>query len=183
MKAYIKEILQKRCQLSLKDNKDFSEKIRQKVKELKEYKYSKNLLIYYPYFGEVDVLDIAKEALTEGKNVFFPKVTGETTMDFIKVIQLEDFIEGYKGIKEPIGEGVFDKHNICEPTLMILPGSCFDLSGNRMGYGKGYYDRYLEECYDKICKIGVCFSLQLLDEIPDVKATDIPMDYIICEKS
>ena len=98
-------------------------------------------------------------------------------------VEVYGFIEGYKGIKEPIGEGVFDKHNICEPTLMILPGSCFDLSGNRMGYGKGYYDRYLEECYDKICKIGVCFSLQLLDEIPDVKATDIPMDYIICEKS
>lgn len=182
MKAYIKEILEKRSQLSKKDNQVFSEEICKKVRELKVYKSSKNLLIFYPYLSEADVLPVAKEALCEGKNVFFPKVKDATTMEFIKIMQLTDFEEGYKGIKEPIGEEVFDKHNICEPTLMILPGSSFDYAGNRTGYGKGYYDRYLKDCYEKITKVGVCFSLQLVEEIPDVKETDIPMDYVICEK-
>lgn len=182
MKEYIREILEKRSNLLKEDYHLFSTKICKKVGELKEYKSAKNLLIFYPYHDEADVLPVAKEALCEGKNVFFPKVKDATTMEFIKIMQLTDFDTGYKGIKEPIGEEVFDKHNICEPTLMILPGSSFDYAGNRTGYGKGYYDRYLEDCYDKITKVGVCFSLQLVEKIPDVKETDIPMDYVICEK-
>ena len=182
MKEYIREILVKRSNLLKEDYHLFSTEICKKVRELKEYKSAKNILIFYPYHDEADVWPVAKEALCEGKNVFFPKVKDATTMEFIKIIQLTDFDMGYKGIKEPIGDVVFDKYNICEQTLMILPGSSFDYAGNRTGYGKGYYDRYLEDCYDKITKVGVCFSLQLVEEIPDVKETDIPMDYVICEK-
>lgn len=182
MKEYIKDILKKRKQLSVNEHKDFSNKICQSIKRLEEYIAAKNILIFYPYLNEVDVLSIAKEALKEEKNVFFPKVTDSTSMDFIKVMDLEDFKEGYKGIWEPVGKEVFSKNTISQPTLMILPGSAFDFCGNRTGYGKGYYDRYLEQCYDKITKIGVCFSLQILAQIPDVKVTDIPMDYVICEK-
>ena len=76
-----------------------------------------------------------------------------------------------------------DKEHIEGKTIMILPGSAFDQYGNRAGYGKGYYDRYLEKCFDKIVKVGVCFSLQMLEKLPDVKTTDIPMDFIINEIS
>ena len=182
MKEYIKEILEKRKQLSTKDYKEFSNKICQSIITLEEYRAAKNILIFYPYLNEVNVLPIAKAALKDKKNVFFPRVSDSTSMDFIKVMTLDDFTEGYKKIKEPIGTEVFNKNNISEPSLMILPGSTFDFYGNRTGYGKGYYDRYLEQCYDKITKIGVCFSLQIIKQIPDVKVTDIPMDYVICEK-
>ena len=67
--------------------------------------------------------------------------------------------------------------------MMILPGSAFDKSGNRAGYGKGYYDRYLEDCHNNITKVGVCFSIQMLKQLPDVKSTDIPMDYVINEEN
>lgn len=183
MKAYIKNILEKRKQLSVKDHKIFSDKICQSIKMLEEYKVAKNILIFYPYLNEADVLPIAKEALKEEKNVYFPKVKDSFSMDFIKVMNLSDFEEGYKGIKEPIGSDVFDKKSISAQTLMILPGSAFDFCGNRSGYGKGYYDRYLEDCCDKITKVGVCFLIQIMDKIPDVKETDIPMDYVICEKT
>lgn len=183
MKTYIKEILDARGQLSKEIYKTFSKEICRKVNVLDEYKEAENLLIFYPYLGEVDVLMNAKQALKEGKKVFFPKVTGSTTMDFIKVDSLDEFEEGYRGIKEPRGNEIFDKYNICDKTIMILPGSVFDFLGNRSGYGKGYYDRYLEMCHKNITKVGVCFSLQMLDKIPDVKTTDIPMDYVINEKN
>ena len=181
MTESIKEILKKRNNLSKEQYLDYSNKIYKKIMSLDEYKKSENLLIFYPYLGEVDVLPVALNALEHGKNVFFPKVTGETTMEFIKVLKLTEFNEGFKNIKEPIGNEIFDTHNITKKTIMILPGSTYDFHGNRTGYGKGYYDRYLENCYKNITKVGVCFELQLLEQIQNIKTTDIPMDYVIYE--
>ncbi len=182
MKAYIKEILHERNQIPENQYQAFSEKICESVLKLNEYQECDNLLIFYPYLGEVNVLNIAENAILRRKRVFFPKVTGDTTMDFIEVSALDDFDKGYKGILEPLGTALFDKQNILTKTVMILPGSAFDYNGNRAGYGKGYYDRYLEGCHTKITKVGVCFSLQMLKHLPDVKATDIPMDYVINEE-
>lgn len=183
MQEITKEILKKRNQLSKEEYEKFSEKICKKILNLEEYQNAKNLLIFYPYLGEVDVVLVASNALETGKNVYFPKVTGSTTMDFIKVSKITDFQEGYKGIKEPIGNDVFEKNNISQETLMILPGSSYDFFGNRTGYGKGYYDRYLENCHTQIIKVGVCFELQMLNEIQNVKSTDIPMNYVINENN
>lgn len=183
MKTYIKEILERRKSLLKEEYVSYSEKICKKAEALEAFKNADNLLIFYPYSGEVNVLPLAIKFLSKGKNVYFPKVTGETTMDFIRVENPDDFFDGYKGIKEPKGNEIFDKHNINNKTIMILPGSAFDFLGNRAGYGKGYYDRYLEACYTHITKVGVCFSLQMLERLPDVKTTDIPMDYVINEKT
>ena len=183
MKPYIKQIIDKRNQLSEKKRCVFSKKICEILENSDELKNAKNVLIFYPYLSEVNVLPIASKAISLGKNVYFPKVTGETTMDFILVKDINAFSSGYKGIKEPMGNELFEKHCISEKTIMILPGSVFDFSGNRCGYGKGYYDRYLEKCYENITKIGVCFYIQMLKKIPDVKITDIPMDYVINERN
>ena len=183
MQENIREILKKRNQLPSEKYDLFSNKICQNILSLKEYQKAENLLIFYPYLGEVDVVPVALDALKNRKNVYFPKVTGSTTMDFIKVSKITDFQEGYKGIKEPMGNEIFENDNISQKTLMILPGSSYDYFGNRTGYGKGYYDRYLENCYTQITKVGVCFELQMLDEIQNVKSTDIPMDYVINENN
>lgn len=182
MKLYIKHILEQRKQLSKEDYSTFSKKICDKVAMLDEFQKSANLLFFYPYLNEVEICPLFQIALAEGKNIYFPKVTGEETMDFIKINNFNDFEEGYRGIREPKGTEIFDKHNPDSKTLMILPGSVFDDFGNRCGYGKGYYDRYLSDCFENITKVGVCFSLQMIDEIPDVKPTDIPMDYVINEE-
>lgn len=183
MKAHIKAILEKRKKLSKQDYDFFSEKICRRVLNLEEYINAQNILAFYPYSGEVNILPVISDAFSRNKNIYFPKVTGETTMEFIKVSSLEEFSEGYKGIKEPIGNVNFEKLNVNELTCMLAPGSSFDVLGNRSGYGKGYYDRYLADCYNKITKIGVCFSLQMLEIIQDVKETDIPMDYVINEEN
>lgn len=181
MKTYTSEILEKRKQLSIDNYECFSKKICQKIEELDEYQNAENLLIYYPYLGEADVLYLVNKAFNENKNIYFPKVLNDSSMAFIKVDSLHQFEEGYKGIKEPKGNEVFDKSAICSPTIMILPGSIFDTFGNRNGYGKGYYDRYLEDCHTDITKVGVCFSLQMLSKIPDIKPWDVPMDYVVNE--
>lgn len=181
MKTYIKEILNKRKNIPNQEYTVFSEQICQRLVNLKGYQEAENVLAFYPYSGEANILPFVLKAFSEGKKVYFPKVTGETTMEFIKVTSLDDFSEGYKGIKEPIGDTVFDKGNAEGKTCMIAPGSAFDKQGNRCGYGKGYYDRYLEECYKNITKVGVCFSIQMMEKIPEVKETDIPMDYVINE--
>lgn len=183
MKTYIKEILDKREHLDNDNYAMFSEAICEKVKAFDEYKQAKTLLIFYPYNGEVNIIPLVQNAIAEGKNVYFPKVLGSTNMDFFKVSDMTEFTNGYKGIKEPIGKIIFDKNCIDDKTVMILPGSVFDLSKNRCGYGKGYYDRYLSDCYEKIVKIGVCFSLQMLDSLPteDIKVTDVRMDYVVNE--
>lgn len=179
MKTYIKDILAKRREIPSKDYRFFSDVICQSIEKITEYEQAEHLLFFYPYLQEVDILPLVKKALKTGKKVYFPKVTGETTMEFFKVDSLNDFAEGYKGIKEPIGENCFDKAspNCC----MIAPGSVFDKKGNRCGYGKGYYDRYLAACVSDITVIGVCFSMQMVENIPDVKPTDIPMDYVVNE--
>lgn len=181
MKTYIKEILQNRKALNKADYVDFSEKICKKTEALKEYQEAENVLVFYPYLSEVDILPLVLRAHKAGKKVYFPKVTGETTMEFVLVNTLEEFSEGYKGIKEPNGTILFDKKAGFKNSCMLAPGSVFDRFGNRCGYGKGYYDRYLMDCYENITIIGICFSLQMLEKIPNVKPTDIPMDYVINE--
>lgn len=181
MKTYINKILYKRKNLSEKEYCMYSNEICQRLFRLEEYRMAENILVFYPYLGEVNILPFVSLAFGDGKKVFFPKVTGETTMEFIKVTSLGDFYEGYKGIKEPIGDILYDKQATIGSTLMIAPGTAFDKYGNRCGYGKGYYDRFLADCYKNMIKVGVCFSLQMMDKIPDVKETDIPMDYVISE--
>ncbi len=125
------------------------------------------LLVYAAYRSEADTGVLIKKALEEGKRVYCPKVKGES-MDFYRIYSKEDLREGYCGIKEPPGgsERLFTKEDADKNRcLMLMPGSSFDKEGNRIGYGKGYYDRYLEKFPD-IPTVGVCFDCQVQERIP-----------------
>ena len=178
----IRNILSKRREIPKTLAVELSRNICEKILSLKEYHEAENLMVYYAYLGEADIQNVILDAFSKGKNVYFPKVTGETSMEFVKVYSLSDFSCGYKNIMEPIGTEKFIKNPVKGKTLMILPGSVFDYSGNRCGYGKGYYDRYLADCYTEIIKVGVCFDMQMVEMISDVKSTDIVMDYVVNEK-
>lgn len=148
------------------------------------YERAENILCYADFHGEVGTLQIIEDALIKGKNVFLPKVLenfDEAKMDFYKINSTSELIEGYKGILEPTGN--YDRRFILDnhKTLMLVPGVAFTEEGYRLGYGKGYYDRYL---YDKtdILKVGICFFMQIINNLP-VDKNDIKMDYIISEKT
>ncbi len=184
MKPHIKEILQKRGSLDKRTHLEFSKAVCEKLEDLPEYKASEHILFFYPYQSEVDILPCIKKALSFGKKVYFPKVFDDTVMEFFCIENLDDFTEGYKGIKEPnpVPERKLYKSMLPEKCCVIAPGSAFDYEGNRAGYGKGYYDRFLEDVSSEVKVIGVCFSCQMLEKLPDVKSTDVPMDIVVNEK-
>lgn len=131
------------------------------------YRNADILLVYAAYQSEADIGGLIRKALGEGKRVYCPRVKGDH-MDFYRIYSTKDLREGYCGIKEPVAktDRLFTQEeadgNQC---LMLMPGSAFDREGNRIGYGKGYYDRYLEK-FPGIPAIGVCFACQVQERIP-----------------
>ena len=142
-------------------------------------------LCYVNYKSEVSTEKIIEYLLLHEKNVYVPKVHSTSEMEFYKINSLSDLVCGYQNIPEPPGD--ISQKFIMESSKnyrMILPGSVFDASGNRIGYGGGYYDTYLQKCEKrniKIEKIGIAYSLQIVENLP-TETHDIKMDYIFTEK-
>lgn len=134
-----------------------------------------NILSYVSYRSEVDTINILKHLFNIGKNVYTPKVLNKTEMVFIKTNDLTDLTEGYMGIPEPTDGEAFEVNN----GICLVPGLTFDESGNRMGYGGGYYDRFLSD--KDLIKIGLTYECLLSDKVL-TEETDVKMDYIITEK-
>lgn len=139
------------------------------------FREAETVFFYYPLGNEVNLLSLAQTALDLGKQTAFPRVNG-SDMEFYRVTDLDAFVEGTFHVMEPSGGEV-----ICgKDALVLIPGLAFDASGNRMGYGKGYYDRYFAR-YPGCQKIGVCYEMQIVAEVP-CGLYDIPMDAVVTEK-
>ena len=167
--------------LKIRDNltKDFvlenSRKITEKVLNTNEYKEANCIYIYMNTRNEVSTKDIIINALKKGKKVAIPKIENNK-MEFYYISNIDEIKSGYFGIQEPIGNVIAKEKHI----LMIMPGVAFDIGKHRIGYGKGFYDRYLSEnTVDK--KIALAFSFQILNKIP-YDNHDIVPDIIVTEK-
>lgn len=139
--------------------------------------------LYYPLGNEVDVLGLADILWKNKCETAFPrtisKQAGDTdtseSMDFYKVNGIQDFKEGRYHILEPVGE----RPVYWEDAIVIVPGVMFDEHGNRVGHGKGYYDRYFSEHKVKAL-VGAAYENQL-EKCLKAEQWDIPMDYIVTE--
>lgn len=145
------------------------------------YYRSEILLGFVNYGSEISTVEILEEAIKAGKTVYVPKIVeckkvkcetaipAETEMKFYRIESLAELNEGYKGILEPDGnseEFQYDE-TIAGHTLMLMPGVAFDMFRNRVGYGKGFYDRYLADKEAlQLRTIGVGFKCQMVEEIP-----------------
>ncbi|WP_291647574.1 5-formyltetrahydrofolate cyclo-ligase [Clostridium sp.] len=156
----------------LMDNKIFNELINTEL-----YKKAVNIFIYISFSNEINTIDIIEKAFKDKKNVFIPKVYKADK--FMRAIKLNSFNELKKnsmGILEPIDDSNFiEKENI---DLIIVPGVVFDNECNRIGYGGGYYDRYLSDIKSKRNKIALAYDLQIVNKI-ESESHDIKVDYII----
>lgn len=162
-----KEVLARRDALTEEERRQKSSMIMEKVLAAESCRRAENLLVYVNYKSEVCTEELIFSALEEGKAVYCPKVNGEE-MDFYRILSMRDLREGYRGIREPeaAAERLFDSKNAGTfQTMLLMPGSVFDRNRNRIGYGKGYYDKYLER-NPGLKTIGVCFDCQMEDEIP-----------------
>lgn len=137
-------------------------------------KAAKTVLMYYSLDDEVDTHDAVDVILKQGKTVLLPKVISETEMELRRYTGPQDLQDGFFNIMEPSGE-LFE--NYAEIDLAVVPGMAFDSRNNRLGRGKGYYDRMLPKLINAY-KIGVCFDFQRLPGIP-ADENDICMDEII----
>ncbi len=137
--------------------------ITKRLVESDEYKTCKSVFCYLSYKTEAETDVFIKKALEDGKMVALPYVADKENMYFIEVGSLEGLVKNSYGIYEP----AFDKSKIKTPTsdsLIIVPGLAFTKDGFRLGYGGGYYDRYLSKYSAKT--IGICFEEQLVESLP-----------------
>ncbi|MBR2528169.1 MAG: 5-formyltetrahydrofolate cyclo-ligase [Blautia sp.] len=137
-----------------------SQAILQKLTESKEYQEARQLLIYLDFNREVMTRNILRKAWQDGKETAVPRVNGEE-MDFYQIKELSGLKVSSFGIEEPGGNQPVD----WEDALMIMPGVAFDGKRHRIGYGGGFYDRYLAKHPNLTC-IAVAFSFQIFEELP-----------------
>ena len=126
------------------------------------------LLVFVNYGSEIGTEEIILEALKKGKKVFVPKVEG-TEMVFYRISTMEELQEGYKGIKEPVGNTECFDYQAYQKNrmLLLMPGVAFDVYGNRMGYGKGFYDRFLaDKELLQTYSIGIGYACQRVEQVP-----------------
>lgn len=152
-----------------------------RIKKLEVFTKSKTILSYINTQNEVITAGFISECITLGKAVYLPAVLKENNqMEFYRIFSLDtDICPGCYGIFEPmkISNNRVQKNEI---DIIIVPGVAFDLNKNRLGYGKGYYDRFLQKLAPKVVKIGLGFDFQIIENIP-VESFDIRMDIIITE--
>ncbi len=157
----------------------------EKVTELDEYRNADNLLIYASMRSEVITDELILDALSLGKRVFCPKVTDKRNgkMLFVEITSLEELEAGYFGIREPgITEGYKEPYMDPEKTLIILPGAAFDKDRNRVGYGGGFYDRYLMA--HRGCRtVAISFECQMTDDAIENQEFDLRPDLLITEEN
>ena len=137
------------------------------------YRNAKTVYGYISYNQEVRTLPILEQALKDGKNVALAKCFGED-MRFIHVSDLNTLSKSKSGVPEPIAdEPVGDD----ETALVLMPGLAFDAAGHRLGYGKGYYDKFLaREPHHPT--VALCFDFQMLDSI-EHDPHDVPVDLVL----
>ncbi len=170
MKKLIREALLQKRELHTATEED-SNRIAEKLLSLPEIKASKYILLYYPHKNEVNTLPIIKHLLKEKGFILLPKVQGKDIIPIL-VKDLSQLKSGYAGIKEPEGETVSPE----KIDIVIVPGVAFDKKGHRLGYGKGYYDRFLSKTKAK--KIGLAYDFQIVEELP-AEEHDVPLSLIV----
>ena len=137
------------------------------------YKNAKTLYGYLPYNQEVRTVPLLRQALADGKAVAVPKVY-EDTMRFILLEDLSAVEKGYAGIPEPIDDGPVAQD---ETALVLMPGLAFDPKGNRMGYGGGFYDKFLQ-AEPQHPTVALCYDFQMLPHL-ETESHDIPVDLVL----
>ncbi len=137
------------------------------------YRNAKTIYGYLPYNQEVRTVPMLQRALQEGKRIAVPKVFGDE-MKFIYMEDLSRVEKGYAGIPEPIDDGpVADD----KTALVLMPGLAFDKAGHRIGYGGGFYDKFLA-AEPEHPTLALCYAFQMLPQL-STEGFDIPVDCVL----
>lgn len=142
------------------------------------YKNAEEILCYFSTGSEIDTMQIINAVFKDGKRLYLPKCTDlNGNMDFYLVKSLDTLITGSYGITEP--DPSLSSRAVCfHNAVCIVPALSFDRFGFRLGYGKGYYDRFLEKFTN--ISVGLCYNELMSDKLP-AESYDQPVDYIFTQ--
>jgi 5-formyltetrahydrofolate cyclo-ligase len=174
-----KELIKLRKNLSKNEILENSEKIKNRLFKMTEFRESSTILFYVSYDNEVYTHKMIKESITIKKNVVVPLTDKKNKILILsKLDSWDDLGPGAYNILEPKKEKI-KEISVNELDLIIVPGVGFDNHGHRIGHGKGYYDNLLKN-FEKLT-IGLAFEFQIIKNIP-IEKHDIPIDKIVTEK-
>lgn len=169
-----KDMIQKRLSLSDERFSSLNKKIQERLETLDAFLKAKKIAIYVSYRHEADTRALMKRHFDD-KLLAVPRIENKE-MNFYVIHSLNELEKGYFGVDEPVTQTLMKPDDL---DLIIVPLLLFDRKRNRVGYGAGYYDRYMKDL--TIPKIGIAYSFQ---EVADTQphALDIPLDLIITDK-
>ncbi len=177
-KKYLRKLIKERkAMMSDAEIEELSASLCLDLYRIDEYKDAGCIFAYVSYNQEVRTKGMIERALADGKRVAVPKVNADI-MNFRYISSLNDLKPGYMGILEPPDELECADDEEAQ-VLMIMPGLAFDGTGNRVGYGKGYYDRYLtQHNKTRYIKAALAYDFQIADSI-EADAFDVKTDILI----
>ena len=150
-----------------------SEALGELVRQTDAYRKAKTIYGYLPYNQEVRTVAMLEQAIRDGKRVAVPKCYGDE-MKFIFMEDLSLVEKGYANIPEPIADGPIADD---ETALVLMPGLAFDPQGHRIGYGGGFYDKFLA-AEPNHPTLALCYDFQMLPHL-DTEEFDIPVDTVL----
>lgn len=154
--------------------------IESKLFKLQEIQSAKTILFYFSFTGEVNTLEMIKQAQTEGKTIGIPRVRKEdNSFQAVPIQSIEQDLEkGPYGIKQPKA-ALTEDLKVDQLDAVIVPGVAFDKSNYRLGRGGGHYDRFLEKLPPRTPTIGLAFDFQIIDSLPEKQNHDIPVEIVL----
>ena len=175
-KVLRKELIKKRNELTTDEVATLSEAIINNLFKLIDFEKMKSIMLYYPIQNEVSTEKLIEFCNDKKKKVVLPKVIKEKREIIpCKIADTDHLKLGEYNIMEPFEYEIIDKNEI---DVVIVPGVGFSKKGYRLGYGAGYYDKFLMDY--KGLKVGICYSLQLVEDVYE-EEHDIKMDYIVTD--
>lgn len=172
--------LMQRRALSITEVRRQSRLIQQRALGFPPYLASSLIALYSPVDNEVFTEEIRQHALKQGKAVFYPKFGIDDRIDLVRLGSDRKFEAGRFGIPEPTGEEAVVGQDR-DGLIIFVPGVAFDLRGNRLGRGGGWYDRILEQLGDGARIVALAYEVQILESVP-AESWDQKVHYIITER-
>ncbi|MDP2922388.1 MAG: 5-formyltetrahydrofolate cyclo-ligase [Candidatus Omnitrophota bacterium] len=175
------KLLAKLLSLTKEELKRRSQDVEKRLSSLPIYNKAKVIMAYYPLKGEVDILGMIRKDLGL-KRFCFPVTDLEKKELFayeVKNLE-EDFVRGPFGVMQPDIKRT-KRVDIGEIDMVIIPGIAFDRSGNRLGRGAGFYDRFLRKLNPPVKKVGIAFIFQILQDLPIHPPVDEKVDIVVSE--
>lgn len=170
------ELKQRRSELPEHQRIEMSQKIMNLLYEIDEFNRAKSVFCYISYLSEVDTGALIKHFMEQDLALAVPKIMGKTEMIACPLSDLSDLEPDKMGILTPKSN-----QTVSSPfDIVITPGVGFTDKGDRLGYGRGYYDRWFTN-NDVKTKIGIAFEAQLVDALP-TEETDMPLDMLVTEQ-